>query len=126
MLSFLEVTSSTYEDFLYAQNRTASMLESLSLGLSSRYGLKVPFLDSGTNYVPQDTLAMIHKGEAVIPAAYNPINTNSGSSSEDNAIVQKLNELQIALVSIAGHTNKTRKVLENSQQPDGSLLTTST
>lgn len=31
----------------------------------------IPFLDSGTNYVPHDTLAMIHQGEAVIPKKYN-------------------------------------------------------
>jgi phage-related minor tail protein len=32
----------------------------------------VPRLDVGTNYVPQDMLALIHEGEAVVPKAYNP------------------------------------------------------
>jgi hypothetical protein len=31
----------------------------------------VPFFDVGTPYVPQDTLAVVHKGEAIIPAAMN-------------------------------------------------------
>jgi tape measure domain-containing protein len=33
---------------------------------------KIPQLNVGTNYVPDDTLAMIHKGEAVIPKKFNP------------------------------------------------------
>ena len=35
----------------------------------------VPWLDEGTNYVPRDTLAVIHRGEAVVPAKYNEPNT---------------------------------------------------
>jgi hypothetical protein len=33
---------------------------------------KIPQLNVGTNYVPDDTLAMIHKGEAVVPKKFNP------------------------------------------------------
>jgi len=33
---------------------------------------KIPLLNVGTNYVPEDQLAMIHKGEAVIPKKFNP------------------------------------------------------
>lgn len=32
----------------------------------------IPKLDTGTNYVPKDTLAMIHQGEAVVPKKFNP------------------------------------------------------
>lgn len=33
---------------------------------------EIPKLNIGTNYVPDDTLAMVHKGEAVIPKKFNP------------------------------------------------------
>lgn len=33
--------------------------------------ISLPRLDAGTNYVPNDQLAMIHKGEAVIPKKFN-------------------------------------------------------
>ena len=33
--------------------------------------VSIPRLDTGTNFVPQDQLAYIHKGEAVVPKKYN-------------------------------------------------------
>lgn len=33
---------------------------------------EIPKLNIGTNYVPEDTLAMIHEGEAVVPKKFNP------------------------------------------------------
>lgn len=33
---------------------------------------EIPKLNVGTNFVPEDTLAMVHKGEAVIPKRFNP------------------------------------------------------
>jgi hypothetical protein len=34
-------------------------------------GFDIPAFALGTNYVPRDTLAVVHKGEAIVPAAYN-------------------------------------------------------
>jgi len=39
----------------------------------------IPKLAKGTNFVPFDTMAFLHKGEAVIPAANNPSNTSANN-----------------------------------------------
>lgn len=41
-------------------------------GLPQIHVPQIPYLNVGTNYVPEDQLAMIHKGEAVIPKKFNP------------------------------------------------------
>lgn len=40
-------------------------------GLSELKEVAIPRLNTGTNYVPQDTYAYIHQGEAVIPKEFN-------------------------------------------------------
>lgn len=45
--------------------------------------ISVPSYDVGTPYVPNDQLAMVHKGEAIIPAKYNRVygQTNNSDNS---------------------------------------------
>lgn len=50
----------------------------------------IPKLEVGTNYVPQDTLAMIHKGEAVIPKEFNS-QEYFGTGNEE--VINKLDQL---------------------------------
>ncbi len=42
----------------------------------------------GTAYVPQDTLAVVHRGEAIIPAAQNRANMRGGNSNPAGPIEQ--------------------------------------
>ena len=49
--------------------------------------------DVGTNYVPQDMTAVVHKGEMIVPKKYNPSTSGLGVGSEEtNALLRQLNE----------------------------------
>jgi hypothetical protein len=62
---------------------TASGIANSVRGIGSSNQYSVPSYDVGTPYVPQDTLAMVHKGERIIPAAQN----NSGTAGSGVTIV---------------------------------------
>ena len=53
-------------------------------------------LATGTDYVPQDMLALLHQGEQVVPAAYNPTQgsnaTSATTSNTPNFTVNVLNQ----------------------------------
>lgn len=79
----------------------------------------LPYLATGTNFVPQDMLANIHKGEAVVPAKFNPW---AGGFAESNqqmlTILTQMSDRIVALqaaltASIAGNT---RAVLDTSDE----------
>lgn len=48
---------------------------------AKQYYQKYASYDVGTPWVPNDQLAMVHKGEMIVPAKYNPINAPESSSS---------------------------------------------
>ena len=49
----------------------------------------IPKLATGTNFVPEDTLAMIHKGEAVVPKKFNPYANGLDNSTIGNMLAGK-------------------------------------
>ena len=51
---------------------------------------QIPQLAVGTNYVPEDQLAMIHKGEAVIPKKFNSQEYFNGSDDETKELLREL------------------------------------
>lgn len=50
----------------------AGTLEDEVRKIEDAFGLTLPRFAVGTNYVPRDMLAVVHQGEAIVPAAYNP------------------------------------------------------
>lgn len=63
----------------------------INLGRLSTFNL--PRLNVGTNYVPQDQLAMIHKGEAVIPKKFNSEEYFGGANEDTLSKLDKVIEV---------------------------------
>ena len=76
-----------------AINTLISAVNSLpGVNLSRLSTFSLPRLDTGTNYVPQDQLAMIHKGEAVIPKKFNSQEYFGNANEETNELLKELIE----------------------------------
>ena len=57
----------------------------------------IPAYDVGTNYVPNDQLAMVHKGEAIIPKKFNNEQFFNSNNEETNALLIEVNQNLIEL-----------------------------
>ena len=97
----------TYANSWQGPNLTAALA---ALGL--------PGYAVGTPFVPEDGLAYLHKGEMVVPAAYNPNNVGvqSGSGNaeliaEVRALRAELQAIRAATTATAGHTAGTDRKL---------------
>ena len=73
-----------------------------TIGLVPKFTIPrfVPKLDVGTEYVPQDMLAYIHKGEAVIPKEFNERSYFSGTNNEETnrllyEVIDAINNIEI-------------------------------
>lgn len=93
MLSLAEADASSLSELSFIQARTAGTLEEIGKKFAAQFGLQIPQFAVGTNFVPQDMLAVIHKGEAIIPEAYNP------SASGTQANTDRLEALVEVLIS---------------------------
>jgi len=72
---------------------------------------ELPKLATGTNYVPEDTLAMIHEGEAVVPKKFNPY--ANGVNSQTMGAMQNSNIRPIINVYANFETDPLGQVVAN-------------
>jgi hypothetical protein len=75
----------------------------LGMDRGSKFGFnigEIPRLATGTNYVPQDMLAMLHEGEAVVPKKYNPAAAGLTAETIEQAVYRAfINALRIMQAS---------------------------
>lgn len=110
LLSIAEQQAPTLDALRLIQAQTAASL----LATSAKLGYQLPSFAVGTDYVPQDMIAQVHKGEQITPAPFNP--TRNKSELQNNTsmrdLIQRVEMLSFELKAIAGHTSSTARNLD--------------
>jgi len=89
-------------------------------GTSNKFAREngLPEFRIGTNYVPQDMVAKIHEGEAIVPKAYNPA-ANGSSNAQLLKAVQALEEKMAQMIDAQERgnesANSSARVLQGQQ-----------
>lgn len=94
-------------------NRYKGIAQNYGTGFANDYVDSLPSYDVGTPYVPNDGLAMLHRGEAVIPAKENAMMQASTSTFDDG--------IRAELRSIAISVMKSERSLDRLQK-DGFIV----
>lgn len=114
LLLLAEANAKTLVELKTIQGQTSGSLAETGTLLALRYGLTIPKFAQGTNYT-QEGLAYLHEGEAVVPAAYNPVAGGMDQSeliAEVRALRRQVAELQSAANATAKATASTAKTLD--------------
>lgn len=120
MLTLAEAQATSLAELQRIRAQTAASLESTGSILASQFGLTIPKLDTGTNYVPRDMLAVIHRGEAVVPAAYNPASGGSSNAelvSEIRGLREEAKVQQLRLIQLSAELNRVVKTWDANGLP---------
>lgn len=80
--------------------RNREIQNALKVQEAIKAGKPIPKLATGTNYVPQDMLAFLHEGEAVVPKAYNPAASGMSAEQLEQAIYRAfINAIRVVQAS---------------------------
>ena len=97
LLQLADNNATSIQQLRLIQGQTAGTLETIGTQFVNQFGLNLPKLSTGTNYVPKDMAAILHAGEAVVPAAYNPAN---GGSSNNDALLAEIQALRSEVAAL--------------------------
>jgi hypothetical protein len=121
--------------------RTLASLDRTVQGLAQTFGLEVPAYAAGSSFIPRDTLALVHEGERIIPAADNRALIQALGSGDIAAELRALRaegallRAEVALLrqansaensAIANHARTAADVLDSSARGGRSLYTRTT
>lgn len=83
-------------------------------GYNKKYGIGMPTYDIGTNFVPEDQLAYIHKGEMIIPSReakeYREEGMFGNLEAKLDALIAVSSQNKYAIIDEAGLTSVTRAI----------------
>ena len=89
------IFSNLWKNILKAFSTSWNKIANAVNKVGGKIGINLPIINSyavGTNYVPEDQLAMIHKGEAIVPKKFNSQEYFGGTNEETNAKLDDLIE----------------------------------
>ena len=121
LLAIGENTLRTSQEFKFLQGATAGSLRTAGMyyeGLSN-----LPSFDVGTDNVPHDMIAQIHKGERIVPAAYNNENDTNSLKEEMAAMRSILNNIAVSSGSIDKNIRDSNRMLKQVSE-DGTAVKT--
>lgn len=82
--------------FTKAANAISGAFDWVGGKISAIFG--IPQYDVGTNYIPNDQLAIVHEGEAIVPKKYNPVvNQNYTNNFNSDEMAYLLREIKDVL-----------------------------
>lgn len=92
--SIISFAENTINGFIKAINVAIDLINLIpKVNIKKLSLLEIPKLATGTNYVPNDQLAYIHKGEAVVPKKFNSSEFFGSGNEETNALLRQLIEV---------------------------------
>jgi phage-related minor tail protein len=108
LLTLAGSQATSLTDLKRIQAQTAQSLNDTLGALAGSFGITIPKLATGTDYVPSDMVALLHQGEAVVPKAYNPANS-TGAYSVWASMADEMRALRSDLRAQASATVRLQK-----------------